>query len=257
MNICILGSGNVAHHMSKALYNAGHNILQVYGRNKTTTKAVAKRVKSTAINDINSLDPKADLYLITVSDNAISSVANAIPFVLTNDQIIAHTAGSISSKVLEGISHNYGSFYPLQTFSKTRRLSFSKIPMCICGSGDHTQRHLTQLAKTISRDVRSVDDDTRKTIHLSAVFACNFVNHMIAQAEGILSHAEVDDDILLPLIQETISKVKAKKASNSQTGPARRGDTIVLDSHMAMLADQPDIQELYKDISKSITKKYQ
>lgn len=256
MKICILGSGNVAHHISKALHNAGHNIVQVYGRNKITSKAVAQRCKAEAIQDLSSLTNRADLYLLTVSDNAIESVANSIPFQLSDRQIIAHTAGSISIKKLKKSAEHYGSFYPLQTFSKARRLSFSKIPMCILGSDTYTLKKLTKLAKTISKDVRVVDDATRKEIHLSAVLACNFVTHLIAEAEAILSDAKVDKNILGPLIKETISKTLAQGASNAQTGPARRGDSKVINSHLEMLNDKPAIQKLYKQLSKAIENKY-
>ncbi len=256
MKICILGSGNVAHHIGKALLNAGHNIVQVYSRNKVTGKAVAKRCKAEAIYDISKLNTKADLYLIAVSDNAIETVSKSIPFKLSKKQIIAHTAGSISINSLQANGAHFGSFYPLQTFSKARRLSFDKIPMCIYASDDYTTKKLTKLAKTISTDVRKVDDDTRKEIHLSAVIACNFLTHLLAEAESILSDAHVDKSILTPLLQETMAKTIAQGASNAQTGPARRGDTKVIKSHLDMLSDRPATQKLYKQLSAAIKKKY-
>lgn len=254
MKICILGSGNVAHHISKALYQAGHNILQVYGRNLKTSTSVAKRCKAEAIQDITKLSNKATLYLICVSDNAIEKVSKSIPFQLSEKQIIAHTAGSISINVLQKAAKNYGSFYPLQTFSKNRRLSFSKIPMCIYGSEDNTIKKLTKLAKTISLDVRQINDSTRKSIHLSAVFTCNFVTHLIAESESILKENHVDKSIIAPLIKETIAKTIAMGAANAQTGPAKRGDTKVINSHLEMLAQKPATQKLYKQISKAIKK---
>ncbi len=252
MKICILGSGNVAHHISKALHQAGHNILQVYGRNPKTSKAVAKRCKAESIQDIKKLSTKATLYLICVSDNAIEKVSASIPFTLSAKQIIAHTAGSISIQTLNKVGKGYGSFYPLQTFSKERRLSFDKIPMCIYGSNTSTHKKLTKLAQSISNDVRHIDDTTRKEIHLAAVFTCNFVTHLIAESESILSDTGVDKDIITPLIKETISKTIAIGAANAQTGPAKRGDTNVINSHLAMLSSKPATQKLYKQISKAI-----
>lgn len=254
MKICILGSGNVAHHIGRALFRAGHKIVQVYGRNKRTSKAVAKRCNAEAIQDIEKLNPEAHLYLICVSDNAISSVASSIPFQLTNKQIIAHTAGSIPINTLKKAGKKYGSFYPLQTFSKNRKLSFKKIPMCIYGSDKKTIKKLTTLAKSISEDVRYIDDQTRKKIHLSAVFTCNFVTHLIAEAESLLSDSNVDKSILTPLIQETISKTISIGAANAQTGPAKRGDSKVINSHLEMLKQKPATQKLYKQLSKAITK---
>ncbi len=256
MKICILGSGNVAHHIGKALLDAGHNIVQVYSRNKVTCKAVAKRCKSTWIVDIKELHTKADLYLLTVSDDAIAQVSKSIPFTLTKKQMIAHTAGSVAIDSLCSAGVHHGSFYPLQTFSKSRKLSFHKIPMCIYGSDNYTTKKLTKLAKSISKDVRQIDDTTRKEIHLSAVFTCNFVTHLIAEAEAILVDADVDKTILSPLIQETIAKTIAQGASQAQTGPARRGDTKVINSHLEMLSNKPAIKKLYKQLSSAIKKKY-
>jgi len=252
LKICILGSGNVAHHIGKALLKAGHNIVQVYSRNKVTSKAVAKRCKANAIVDIQELITNADLYLLTVSDDAIEKVSKSIPFSLSHKQMIAHTAGSVSIEVLSSTGEHYGSFYPLQTFSKSRRLSFNKIPMCIHGSDDYIAKKMTSLAKTISSDVRQIDDETRKEIHLSAVLACNFVTHLIAESEMILADAGVDKSILAPLIQETIFKTISQGASEAQTGPARRGDNKVIKSHLEMLSDRPAIQKLYKQLSSSI-----
>ena len=255
MNICIIGSGNVAHHISKALYNADHKILQVYSRNLVTAKAIAKRVDSAAISDIQALDTNADLYLIAVSDDAIEKVASLLPFKLDNKQIIAHTAGSISIDTLHNTGSNYGSFYPLQTFSKSRRLSFTKIPMCIHGSTKQVHDTLTTLAQSISSDVRSIDDTNRKQIHLSAVFACNFVNHLIAQADDLLEETDIDRSILFPLIQETIAKAQKHGARQSQTGPAVRGDKKVMNTQERMLEQHPAAQKLYKQISASIKNK--
>jgi len=256
VKICILGSGNVAHHISKALLKAGHDILQIYGRNKKTSKAIAKRCEANAIQDISLLSKKADVYLITVSDDAIEKVSKSIPFTLSDKQIIAHTAGSISIKKLKSVGKQYGSFYPLQTFSKTRRLSFGKIPMCIHGSSPYTIKKLSKFANTISSDVRVIDDKTRKEIHLSAVLACNFVTHLIAEAEALLEDANVDKSILAPLLKETIAKTIYQGASEAQTGPARRGDDKVINSHLEMLLDKPATQKLYKQLSIAIKKKY-
>ena len=128
--------------------------------------------------------------------------------------------------------------------------------MCIHGSDDYTYKKLSKLASTISKDIRRIDDVTRKEIHLSAVFTCNFVTHLIAEAEAILYDADVSKDIIAPLIQETIAKTIAQGASNAQTGPARRGDSKVIQSHLDMLKEKPSTQKLYKQISAAIKKKY-
>lgn len=252
MKICILGSGNVAHHLSKALYNAGHQIIQVYSRNAVTAKKVAKRVEAPYVSDIDGLDKRAQLYILCVNDDSIDAVVKEFPFRLSSAQCLAHTAGSVSIDSLASVAESYGSFYPLQTFSISRRISFRSIPICIDGSDMKTISTLQKVASSISTDVRSIDEFSRRVIHLSAVFSCNFSNHMIALAESILKDHDIAPDIIHPLIQETISKAIAKGANSSQTGPAIRADHDTMDAHLSLLQGHEELSKMYKIISQSI-----
>lgn len=256
MRISIIGSGNVAYHLAKALYKAGHTILDIIARNEEAGVALAKKCKASYTDSIEAINTQCEVCIICVSDDAISKVAAKLQGLLSKKQIVAHTAGSVSISTLKKTSKYYGSFYPLQTFNKNRKLNYKEIPFCIHANDIYASKKLRKLAKSISEDVRLIDDKERKQIHLSAVWACNFVNHMIAEAEQVLELNHLDPSIIYPLIKETMRKAISQGAKNSQTGPAKRGDQKVIDSHIKMMKKDPKAQQLYAQISEAIQKRY-
>lgn len=255
MKIVIIGSGNVAFHLAKALYDAGHEMVQIVSRNTVEGQKLADQTDAQYIDKLEDIAECAEVYIMAISDDAIAEVAADMKDRFGKDQIIAHTAGSVSIDSLDISAVHFGSFYPLQTFNKKRALNYKEIPFCIHGNDEYTRKKLFDLASSISDNVQYISDEQRKQIHLSAVWSCNFVNHMIAQAEEILDHHDIAPDIIYPLIEETMKKAMIKGARNSQTGPAVRGDDKVLQRHSDMLESFPSAQSLYNSISKAIQEK--
>ena len=166
-----------------------------------------------------------------------------------------HTAGSVSIDVFKGFAQHYGILYPLQTFTKNRDLNFDKIPLLIEAGDQNTLDRMREFALRLSGIVLETDSDQRKQIHLAAVFACNFTNHMLAISEYLLQKNGLPYELLKPLINETFSKAVMMSPHAAQTGPAVRGNTAVLNKHLAMLEDDPDLYELYRIVSRSIGRK--
>jgi predicted short-subunit dehydrogenase-like oxidoreductase (DUF2520 family) len=247
--VSIIGSGNVATHLAKNLFSNGVTINSVYSPTLSNASHLATQVNANAISDLIDLDHKnIDFIIIAVKDDIIKLVSNQIP---SSNAIIAHTSGTVNLSILK--KHpNIGVFYPLQTFSKTKELDFSKIPMCIEGNSNSTQNKLIELASDISKDVRVIDSTTRKNIHIAAVFACNFANHMFTVANHLLQDSHQDLSILKPLIQETVEKALSSNPESVQTGPAIRKDYEVLKRHESMLEEHTDLKNLYINISNSI-----
>ena len=164
---------------------------------------------------------------------------------------MVHTSGTVSINSLT--SHKkHGVLYPLQTFSKFKEMDLSNIPFCVEGSSKHVCIELIDFSAVISNDVRKVDSLARKSIHLSAVFACNFTNHMLAVADRILQESKQDISILKPLVEETIKKALSSNPEDVQTGPAIRKDYDVIEQHISRLEGNPLLQNIYKDITESI-----
>lgn len=247
--VAIIGAGNLATRVSLELHHSGVEIVQVYSRTVTSALTLARMLGCSYVTKPEKITPDADIYLISVSDMAFGSLLNKVNF---NNKLVAHTAGSIPVDELKKYSENCGVFYPLQTFSKYRDVNFSKIPFCIEGNTPENEEILVELASTISKDIRVITSEQRKQLHLAAVFACNFVNHMYAVAGEIIAEKDIPFDILQPLISETASKIKSMTPRAAQTGPALRKDKNIIQEHMGMLANNPKLKKLYSSITDNI-----
>jgi len=248
--IVLIGAGNVATQLGIALTDAGYRVSQVYSRTKRSASLLAKKIKAAAITDLAKIDETAAVYIIAVKDDAIAEVAKKLRL---EHGIVAHTSGSVSMDVLKKASKNYGVFYPLLTFTKDKKVDFKTVPICIEGSNKATSTTLQYFAKSISSNVQLINSDQRKVIHLAAVFACNFSNHMYAIADDILKKNKLSLDILKPLIEETALKIRDKSPAKVQTGPAVRGDKKTMEGHLKMLSGDKKLKEIYKLVSATIS----
>lgn len=252
IKISIIGSGNLATQLGIALHNEGYLISQVYSQTQKNASLLAKKINAEAISALKKLDQDSSIYIIAVKDDLIESVAKQLNL---KDKIIVHTSGSVSIDILKKSSKNFGVFYPLQTFSKNKLVNFKTIPICIEANNTSTSTTLQYFAKSISENVKKVNSAQRQKIHLAAVFACNFSNHMYAIAESLLAKDKLSLDLLKPLIEESANKIKENKPDAVQTGPALRNDKKTMDAHLKLLSKEKDLQKIYTLLSESIQKK--
>lgn len=248
MQIVLIGSGNVAFHLAKAFTEAQIPISQIFGRNTTELQKISEEF-SIPFSTENLAD--ADLYIISVSDSSIAEVSALIK---NKNILVAHTSGSVSREALSG-NYRKSVFYPLQTFSKSKNLDYSKIPFFIDAENENDEEILKNLASKISKNVMLANDEKRKYIHLTAVFACNFVNHLYARAKEISDSQGIPFDYFLPLIDETTQKIHELEPKLAQTGPAIRNDEKVLKLHESLLTDEEKLK-IYKTLNESIKKMY-
>ncbi|HKM94654.1 MAG TPA: DUF2520 domain-containing protein [Prolixibacteraceae bacterium] len=251
--VVIIGAGNLATRVSLELHNKGVEIIQVYSRTVTSALTLARMLGCNYVTKPEKIIPDADIYLVSVSDMVVNDLLLQVNFA---NKLIAHTAGSIPMSELSKFSENYGVFYPLQTFSKFRDVNFSKIPFCIEANNKENEDTLVELASIISKDVRLIDSLQRKQLHLAAVFANNFTNHMYSIASELIDDKEIPFDILLPLINETASKIKNMTPRAAQTGPALRLDKNIMQEHLNMLSGKPRLKKIYTQLSENINEYY-
>ncbi len=247
----IVGAGNVAWHLGEALKAKNISILQIAGRTGNQTMKLAQSLHAECTLDVTKINVNADLYIIAVSDDAIADIAQQL---CLENQLVVHTAGSVPMSVFHGQFNNYGVFYPLQTFSRSREIHFHEIPLCIEANNQDNLDKLFRLAELISCKVLSLNSEKRSILHLAAVFACNFTNHMYSIAAQILKRNNIDFSMLHPLIIETAMKAASMKPLNAQTGPAVRNNRNLMDKHLKMLEKDPDLRELYLLLSENILK---
>jgi predicted short-subunit dehydrogenase-like oxidoreductase (DUF2520 family) len=251
MRITLIGSGNVATHLAAAFKNAGHKIVQVYSPNYQNAALLAYHVGANAVDDLENIETETDIFIIAVKDDAIEYIAEKLAIY---QKLTVHTSGATHLEAILQYNALSGVFYPLQTFSKTKEVDFTQVPLCIEGGDEHITSILEQLAKTISRNIYRVSSAQRKTLHLAAVFACNFPNALYAIAQSLLQQQGLDFGMLRPLILETAQKVQQNLPANVQTGPAIRHDEKTMDEHLNLLRYDPQLQQLYKMLSQRIIK---
>ncbi|WP_407429717.1 Rossmann-like and DUF2520 domain-containing protein [Arcticibacter sp.] len=249
MKIVLLGSGNVATHLGHALKAAGHEILQVWSRSLSNAEQLAASLSVAYTNEILALDDTADIYILSVKDDAIREVASSFTF---KDKLLVHTSGTSSIDSLGEDRVNKGVFYPLQTFSKQKAVDFSSVPLLLESSTDEVARQLNELAGSISQVVRSASSAQRAAIHVAAVFACNFSNHFYSISKSLLDKEGLDFKLLLPLIAETAAKVQSMSPEDAQTGPAIRDDQVSIEKHKKYLETSADLLQLYTLMTNSI-----
>ncbi len=245
ISITIIGSGNVAQHLIKAISKSSSlELVQVYARNH---EEILQLVTADKIISEPSQLKNADLYLIAVSDDAIKSVSEAIPF---RDKLVAHTSGSVAIIDLSDANRK-AVFYPLQTLSKHKEINFKEIPICIEAQNEMDLDLLKIVANSISDKVFEINSEQRKALHVAAVFVSNFTNHLYKIGNDICIKHHVPFEILNPLILETASKIQTLAPIEAQTGPAKRKDTQTINKHLSLLTDENQ-KEIYKILTKSI-----
>ena len=253
MKIVLIGAGNLATNLGKALLAAGHDIVQVFSRTVESATALAQIAGGAPVTDIEQVRADADLYIVSVKDSVLGEL---LPRLCKGKEtkIFLHTAGSMDMNVFEGMAIHYGVFYPMQTFSKSKEVNFSEIPCFIEANDDYAHTVIADMAHELSGRVYELSSADRKYLHLAAVFACNFVNHCYAISQQLLEKHGIPFEVMLPLIDETAQKVHSLSPTKAQTGPAVRFDQNVIRNQAALLKDNPLLKDIYERMSLSIHK---
>ncbi len=276
MLITLIGAGRVAKHLGPALYKAGHRFGQVYSRTLAHASDLAVVLGAEAVNQPSAIKPGADLYLCALSDDALTAVLDGMmsgiltalrvvtatsteqtdPSLSVSDRwanpMLVHTAGSLPLSVLAPYTNRAGVLYPMQTFSSNRAIDLTFLPCFVEATDGVTMQVVSDLAADISNAVNPLGSEQRLTLHLAAVFASNFVNHLYGVAGRLLEEEGLDFSLLLPLIDETAAKVHDLTPYEAQTGPAVRNDLLVMNKHLALLRTHPERAALYKLLSEHI-----
>lgn len=250
-NIGIVGSGNVAWHFGHALKKAGHTIEFVSGRNREAVAALASQVNAEALPI--STHKSADIIFIALSDSAISTY---IEKHYQHHSFLVHTSGATSIDVFRESTNKYGVIYPFQTLTKGVKTEIKETPVCIEANTAESLVVLNDLASSISQKVSQLTSEQRKTLHLTGVLANNFSNYLYGVAFDILKAQGLDPRLLQPIIKETAVKLLDLDPDEAQTGPARRNNTEIINAHLQLLKNKPEVQQLYSLISGLITEKY-
>lgn len=248
--ITMVGAGNVATHLALAFAEKGYIIQQVFSRTEESAKVLAEKTGASYTTNLRDLASDSGLFILSVSDHALEEIIENSSF---GASLVVHTSGSTPMKVFRDKVINYGVLYPLQTFSKDRQLNFSTIPLCIEANTPANLVALNHMCSLLSQQVIFMNSRKRLNLHLAAVIACNFSNHLYSLADKVLKEHNLSFDLLQPLIIETAEKAVHYGPSQVQTGPAVRKDIKVIKKHIELLSFSPELQKIYDLLSKSIS----
>lgn len=251
-SIVILGAGNVAFHLTRALIENTFNVRQIFNRTLEHAKEIGEANRISYTDKISEIQ-KADLYIVACADSGIEEFSKHIPF---DDVLVVHTSGSTPMSALQG-NYRKGVLYPLQTFTKKKKVKYDEIPFFIEAENRNDLNVLKELALRISNEVYELEFSKRMEIQMCGVWASNFVNYMYKIAGDFCAKNGVPFDVLEPLIQETANKVKEMSPIDAQTGPARRGDEVIINRHLDLLKDDANLSQIYQILTNSIKKEYE
>lgn len=243
--VSIIGSGNIAHWMAYAITCQGMKLQQVFSRQMEHAESLAQKYKASAIDDLSQLDSSADLYIFSIKDDSLEDVLKLLPFKLS---LAVHTAGALSVSLLKDYAQNYGIVYPCQSMNKGMDFEGVEVPLCVEGNNAETLGKLMEFASRISPLAKAVNEQQRFVLHRAAIFGCNFTNVMYGIAHDLMEEGSVDWQLLIPLLQNTLDKVKTNNPHDVQTGPAHRHDENVVRFHEKALKDDK-IKEIYRLLS--------
>ncbi|MFT5751232.1 MAG: putative short-subunit dehydrogenase-like oxidoreductase (DUF2520 family) [Flavobacteriales bacterium] len=249
IHVNIIGTGNVAWHLAKRFETLSSvRLQQVCGRSPTALSLFTDLARKTVT--LSKLKP-ADITIIAVSDDAVESISEAIPF---TDHLVVHTSGSIPMEALSD-KNRKGVFYLVQSFSIADVVDFKSIPICLEYENPQDKDIMGGLALALSENIHILKSKQRKELHLAAVFANNFTNYCYTIAKEICDTQGIPFSLLHPLMLKTTTKAVAHEPKEMQTGPARRGDAAVIKNQLETL-EEDHHKELYKTMTALIKQHY-
>ena len=254
--VSFIGAGNVAWHLAPALDNTDYAVREVYSKNTKNAAAIVDKLYEAQVKEsLDFSDSGSRIFILAVSDDVIDEVVRELR--LPSEAILFHTSGSRPLSVLGyAPTTKIGVFYTFQTRTKGKLIDFQDVPFFVESDDSDTEKVLLTMGQALSKKVLKISSEERKALHVAAVFASNFTNHMFTIAESIMAHHRMSFDLLKPLIAETLNKGLEIGPSKGQTGPARRGDLEILDQHMEFLSDDADVSEIYRVVSQHIVDTY-
>ena len=249
LNLVLIGAGNLGFNFYREFSRSKKiNIIQWYNRKLRVIKFAQKN--TSIIDDLKNLK-QADIYIVCIKDDSIKKIIQKINL----KGLIVHTSGFCSIKEIDSKKRR-GVFYPVQSFVKSRKISFKNVPICIEAENKKDLYTLDQISNYLGAKTYIINSEQRKVVHLAAVFVNNFSNHLYSIAQELLDSNKISFNIFHSIIRETTEKVLEIGPEKSQTGPAKRGDKKTIEEHEKFLTNK-EYKKLYLIITQLIEKKYE
>ena len=253
ITLTLVGAGNLAWHLGHAFTEKGLKIDKIINRSTESAASLALELGTRYTTNFSVSNSESDFTILAINDSYLEEMLLKMNL---SETIVLHTSGSTDIDIFNGRVKKFGVLYPLQTFTKNKKIDFSKVPVCIEASDKTTLNLLLNLASRISNHAQVMNSEKRRSLHLAAVMANNFTNHIIARTFDFLDKNGIDKQLILPLLEETLEKIKLIGPKEAQTGPARRNNVEILNKHLKMIEKEQELKNLYNAISDSIIAYY-
>lgn len=253
IHITLVGAGNVAWHIGHRLIEVGCRIVKLINRESSGSKTLVSDLDCQLLSDFSVSNADSDFVIVAINDSFVGEVLQKLD---TKNSIILHTSGSLGMEIFPKGTRRFGVLYPFQTLTSGIKVDFSEIPLCIEGNDNETSEKIEDLAKRLSPSVHHIDSQQRQILHLAGVIGNNFTNYFMTLATELLQKHDIDKNLLMPLLNETLAKLNKTSPYEAQTGPARRNNREIIEKHLALLNNEPGLKKLYSIISDSIIAYY-
>lgn len=252
--VALIGAGNINWHLGTALLSKHYQVCQVYSRTRKSALALSKKLDCKYTTSLNKIDTEAEIILIAVSDDAIPEVVKSLSYLENKNRLFVHTSGSTKLAILSKHFTQCGVFWPPQSIRKEQKINIKQTPFVVVAE-EASEKDVLQFAKRLSSKITLLSEGQKSKLHMAAVFANNFTNHLFSVAYDICQEENLDFALLYPIIQQTIEKIELGDPSDFQTGPAIRGDLKTIKNHHKLLKGSPELKKIYTLLSKNINPK--
>jgi predicted short-subunit dehydrogenase-like oxidoreductase (DUF2520 family) len=246
MKISIIGSGNIATFFAIKLMQEGNIIHQIISEKVNRASELAYKVNAQVVVNLTGLDDNIDALFVAIPDDEIKKIN------LHVNTVVIHCSGTCQLVDVEKYSTDVGCIWPIYSITKNNLPNHKNIPFVINYNTNKAKMIVEQIANCLSNQVQFLNDEQKKIAHLTATISNNFSNHLFTIAHDICVQNNIPFALLIPILELTIHKLNTSSPANNQTGPALRGDKTTMDTHLALLANDTKMQELYEAMSAMI-----
>ncbi len=252
--ITLIGSGNLAWHLTHWFNNTPFEVVEIYSRNIERDSEDFLKINSKIqfVSEFQNISDTSDIYFLCIPDDDLDFLILDWPFQVSSKQIMVHGSGLKVARLFIEMSDNFGVFWPIQTLKKNL-INKNKPSIVMTVSNDYTKNIFESMAQTCADTYQFYDEHHKQKIHLAAVVANNFTNHLLGMTKEFCKNNEVDFALLHNIILETGQKaVAVDDPFKIQTGPAIRNDQDTIEKHLRMLNKHLDLKRIYQILNHSI-----
>ncbi len=240
--IVIVGAGRIAFSLLNSLMKARFSVQSVFSKNIVSAEKLAKKYSINHYsNNLSKVKNDSNLFLLTVPDNQIVSVANDFGKLNINFQnsLFVHFSGSLSSSALGSLKSrgaDTASFHIMQSFPTKDFVPLENITAAIETDSDKVEKFLFNIAKKLEMIPFKLYKDDKVNYHLAGVYSSNFFVGNLLGAEKVLQNNKTEfpdfEKLILPIASTTLNNIKSKGLKKSLSGPIQRGELEVIKNHI-------------------------